>query len=361
MHMLMSFIGCIVTFMKGTGLENIFRAAFGGVASMLNGKAWPKALRGLRMVVSAVLEDTIRKGTNTPEDLGAALETASENPTGQLWVDCPIFLVLIVHMFIRAERNGDWLLHLFCTQQMIGYFFAAGHWNYAGCGVWYVQEMQGAFPSEARAMFMNGEHVSRHRDGVWNSVFSDQFGEQTYILYGKVRGGLVGAASSPDQVAGWVMSYHICNTVILSLDNMFESEDTDEEFDQTKQKHKEEGKKRRIMDAEDRQKIRNELQKHTHSLKTKSDKILNIVNGRLANTKVNAHKAIEIGQSMAQTFKSQLPGGFYEPIKKEVVTMEVLSKGVKIGDKIVYDMERLYARMLVVSQKRQLDLEHVFS
>ena len=37
-----------------------------------------------------------------------------------------------------------------------------------------------------------------------------------------------------------------------------------------------------------------------------------------------------------------------------------MKKGAKIGDKILYDMEKLYGRMLVVSRKRKLDLEKVF-
>ena len=50
MHTLMSFIGCIGSLMNGSGLEELLSAAFKGVSHMLNGKAWPKAVRGLRMV-----------------------------------------------------------------------------------------------------------------------------------------------------------------------------------------------------------------------------------------------------------------------------------------------------------------------
>lgn len=60
--MLMSFISSIGTLMQGSGLEDILNAAFKGVSSMLNGKAWPKALRGFRMVVSSLLEDFILDG-----------------------------------------------------------------------------------------------------------------------------------------------------------------------------------------------------------------------------------------------------------------------------------------------------------
>ena len=45
---------------------------------------------------------------------------------------------------------------------------------------------------DTKSDLMAGAFVCRHREGVWNSVSADQFGEQTYIRYGKSKGGLVG-------------------------------------------------------------------------------------------------------------------------------------------------------------------------
>ena len=47
MHTLMSFLDCIENLMKGTGLEELLGVAYKGVSSMLNGKAWPKAVKRL--------------------------------------------------------------------------------------------------------------------------------------------------------------------------------------------------------------------------------------------------------------------------------------------------------------------------
>ena len=55
MHTLMSFLGAIGHLMKGSDLEEILGAAFSGINSMLNGKVWPKAMRGFRMVTTALL------------------------------------------------------------------------------------------------------------------------------------------------------------------------------------------------------------------------------------------------------------------------------------------------------------------
>lgn len=76
LHTLMSFVGCIGTLMSGTGLEEILSAAFSGVGSMLNDKAWPKALRGFRMMTTILLEGIIASWCNTSNQVLKALSQA---------------------------------------------------------------------------------------------------------------------------------------------------------------------------------------------------------------------------------------------------------------------------------------------
>lgn len=68
-----------------------------------------------------------------------------------------------------------------------------------------------------------------------------------------------------------------------------------------------------------------------------------------------------IGEKQAAEFQKRMPDGFYKPLSKKVVTMEVMRKSIKVGDKQVYDMEQFYGRMIVLSQTRKLDLKEVFS
>ena len=73
-------------------------------------------------------------------DLLQILETeASKSQTTKLWVDVLIKPVLLTMMFVRAEREGDWPLHLATYKQMLPYFFAAGHVNYARCCATFVR------------------------------------------------------------------------------------------------------------------------------------------------------------------------------------------------------------------------------
>lgn len=99
------------------------------------------------------------------------------------------------------------------------------------------------------------------------------------------------------------------------------------------------GKREKNLDRKDRQAIREELKKHSHPLKQSGEKLVNIVNGGVASEKVNVQDALPIGEKMASEFTNKLPQGFYQPLSKQVVTMETLKKGMKIGNKMVYDME----------------------
>ena len=51
---------------------------------------------------------------------------------------------------------------------------------------------------------------------------------------------------------------------------------------------------------------------------------------------------------------------FYDPLKRTVTTMQVIKTGVEVGSK-KYDLETLYSRLLILSQQRSIDLNHVFS
>jgi hypothetical protein len=73
--------------------------------------------------------------------------------------------------------------------------------------------------------------------------------------------------------------------------------------------HKEESKQRITNDSDDRDGIRKKLETCIDPLDLEKhpDEIVNIVTGRIGTPSVNAHKAIAIGISQMQTFKSTSP------------------------------------------------------
>jgi len=110
--------------------------------------------------------------------------------------------------FVRAEREGDWLLHVHCVKAMMPYFFAAGHQNYARSGLVYLRAIED-LPDKMLPFFLKGKHVMRHMNGLWNGIWSDMFIESTFMRYGHGKAGIVGITLKPETLKTWALSRHI--------------------------------------------------------------------------------------------------------------------------------------------------------
>ena len=106
MHTLMNFLGCVGTLMKASGVDVRINAAFAGITSIVNRKAWTNALRAYRLIIAMLLQNFYSNGAKTYEELNVYLETAKGHPTGRLWVDCFVKPYTVVsHVPARrAER-----------------------------------------------------------------------------------------------------------------------------------------------------------------------------------------------------------------------------------------------------------------
>ena len=90
-----------------------------------------------------------------------------------------------MHVYIRAEREADWPLHLAVVQDMIPLFFVAGHMNYARYALYYLRNME-AMPEDVRGEIMKGQHTMHHKAGMFNGIWSDMAIESTFMWYGHV-------------------------------------------------------------------------------------------------------------------------------------------------------------------------------
>ena len=85
------------------------------------------------MVVQELLRGLIGTGEfhSYPQLMTKLEDLASHSRTTKLWVENLIKPVFIMMLFIRAERDADWPLHLLTTKMMMPYYFASGHFHYA--------------------------------------------------------------------------------------------------------------------------------------------------------------------------------------------------------------------------------------
>jgi len=68
-----------------------------------------------------------------------------------------------------AESESDWPLHLWAVNEMLPYCVTAGHFNYARYGLYYLRSME-RLPDYILQKFMKGQHVMRHKAGIWNGI-----------------------------------------------------------------------------------------------------------------------------------------------------------------------------------------------
>ena len=64
----MNYVGTVGVLMAGSGMEELLKAAFGGVTKMLTGKNFPQNTTALRIVVEQVLHQILRE-VNTFDEL----------------------------------------------------------------------------------------------------------------------------------------------------------------------------------------------------------------------------------------------------------------------------------------------------
>ena len=119
MHTLMSFLGCIGTLVKASGVDMLLTAAFGGLAGIITGKSWPNALRAYRLITTVLLQDFFQSGAKTYQELTEYLEAVRDHPVGRLWVDCLIKPTLLALQLLRAQRDGDFLLQQVSLEAMM--------------------------------------------------------------------------------------------------------------------------------------------------------------------------------------------------------------------------------------------------
>ena len=215
---------------------------------------------------------------------------------------------------------------------------------------------------------MQGCNVCRHSHGA-PAVSSDQFGEQTYIKQGKGSGGLKGISTNDEQVAVWINSFSICSHVSGALDDIYTSGSTDlieEQFDEGldgiayNRVHKEEAQKRKKLDTGDRNKLIDQLTKHSHPLLSDSNKLFNIVNGKCATEDINVCNALQIGELQMDEFITKLPNGFHLVIERRVKTMQQMKVAVVIQGKEIYNMESLFVHLILIGQQRNISLQQMF-
>ena len=85
--------------------------------------------------------------------------------------------------FLKAERTGNWEMHMQAVSQMLPYFATSGNNHYTQSASLYLQSMKNLnveHPAVYKA-FASGYHVVRRRDRYWAGLSTDLIIEQVLM------------------------------------------------------------------------------------------------------------------------------------------------------------------------------------
>ena len=219
-------------------------------------------------------------------------QTLAGNRTARLWIQY-MDMVSILQQFIRAERTGDWRLHLIALRKMLPYFASSGHNLYLKSAHIYLQKMLCLHETHPDVYdeFTAGSHVIRRSDRYWAGHSTDLLIEQALMRSVKTTGGLTrGRGMSENQRALWLFSMPIC----LQMNNAMQ--ELSKTLYQSSEQHKEMGKSRTARDSKDMITVLTYLRERTPFIKEDKE-LRNIETGVTADPAVNVDSAEAIGET----------------------------------------------------------------
>ena len=148
---------------------------------------------------------------------------SQESRTAKLWVQY-LSYIQITKDFIRAERTGNWSLHLQSVSNMLNLFAATGHVHYAKCARLYLQQMldlEITFPWVHAKFKEGGFHTVRRSERFWAGLWTDLTIEQVMMRSIKSRCGLTRGHGITESVRTlWINTAHRCSSVHDAMTNL---------------------------------------------------------------------------------------------------------------------------------------------
>ena len=263
-HMSKVALGCVGKFLKGSGAETILVESeiFGTnvVESVMNGKNYSRSLKGMQLLKEALVRlqfetffvqeghihmyreqldalsnlkskfaDSSCKNIEDFGDIGNVCDgmlsdfdhfvcdASKKNETFKFWNQF-IDLFQLVENLVRADREGNWGLHLLTVQSLLPVFAAFDSTNYLRwCSLYFkdIKKLPDRAPEIYQA-FENGSFAVRRGPGKFNAVGADMALEQTINRSQKSASGIIGCTRKKKFVAMWELIYH----EMLSISNL---------------------------------------------------------------------------------------------------------------------------------------------
>lgn len=297
----------------------------------------------------------------------------------KFWRSYPEMVNLLL-CFVRATRLGNWPLHLTSIRKMLPWFFAYDHIHYArwlSVYWWEMVRLPKTHP-EAHALLASGEFcVQRSTDGSASQVAIDQCIEQTMNRDSKTRGGIVGYSLHPGAVQRWIVTAHERASIAGACHDLAKARSSynsssSQRRDDCQPKHKDNTPTRIARDEADICKLVDIAENWINPFTVREQsEIVHLATGATATTEIKEDLlgAYEKGEKAFTVFLEERLETSSTPFHDAISAMklkrfkDLSAKSVKVGSKeIVLKADRaLFARLLIMAQRRAIDLRQLFS
>ncbi|XP_031784033.1 uncharacterized protein LOC116417072 [Nasonia vitripennis] len=383
----MSFLATIGLIMNGSGLKEAFCIIYAenSAEKAFVGHAYSRAIRAhflVQVALATIIFESLQLTEEETEMFDALLlnvgaeifqedmqqqkftiirdrfmkqieEFQKRGPTAQLWIQYWDMLA-IVKNFIKAERSGNWDLHLKCIEQMIPYFHASGHNNYAKSAHLYLQDMltlKDVMDEHQFELFTTkGYFTIRRSDKFWCGVWSDMTIEQVLMRSMKTQGGLThGRGMAESVLTKFVLTMIILVEVCNEMENFCNVSYS------TSEQHVDSKVSRITRDVADLQKLLEFFSRYNPFPETTN--IMSIFSGIVGNDSINCHKAYEIGM---KSIKSIIDKDF-ESVKftrkNKGLSLQTVQSSVKVNKETIPIDPLLLFQRLCVNIDSKSDME----
>ena len=283
------------------------------------------------------------------ESLKSQLQVKSR--TAKLWLNY-LSYIQILKDFIRAERTGNWSLHLLSVSKMLNLFAATGHINYAKCSRLYLQNMinlHSEYPWVHKKFMEEGFHTVRRSSRFWAGLWTDLTIEQVLMRSMKTRGGLTrGRGVTESARVLWINTAHRCSSIHESMSQLTQTKH------QTRAMHTEMGSTRVKKDNKDIDALLEWFRDHD-PFDTGYPELRSLSSGIVAEqgNKINCDDSESVGEFI----QNKLNGVPHNKAKisrsDHVKTLLQLQSGIKIDGLTVHIKPNvLFSRLTLLVQKK---------
>ncbi len=256
-------------------------------------------------------------------------------------------------LFIRAERTGNWSLHLVVVGEMLNLFAATGHINYAKSSRLYLQlmrELPTDHPWLYECFIKQGFHAVRRSSRYWAGLWTDLIIEQVLMRSIKSRGGLTRGRGITESVRlQWVYSLHKCAGVHDAMTT------TTNLKHKTSDQHIELGTSRSKRDFEDLRNIQEWFNQH-EPFNVNEGRLRSLSSGLTATDgdSVNCDRTEEVGAKIQHQLDNV---GVMEATMKrseQVRSLDHLYPGVQVDKKKIHiNPTILFSRLIAIVQREE--------